>query len=218
MTKTGLTLTVGQTYFFSVQAVNGVGLTGSATNSNGQTVVAVSNTIYFSDNFENWTVHGGAWSSVNGESSTHTLNTSTDYAMAGSKCLKITDTDTTATTGASLTKNFSPVISGDIYVRFFVFLPTGFGSANSTCIRRIARVYMNAGNYTLITLVGDGLSISEVGAWSGTGVTAISENAWHCVELHVAPPSASTAIQYWIDGTTPARVPALTAATARSLT
>ena len=37
--------------------------------------------------------------------------------------------------------------------------------------------------------------------WSGTGVTAISENAWHCVELHVAPPSASTAIQYWIDGT-----------------
>ena len=60
------------------------------------------------DNFENWTVHGGAWSSVNGESSTHTLDTSTDYAMAGSKCLKITDSDTTATTGASLTKNFSP--------------------------------------------------------------------------------------------------------------
>ena len=38
VTKTGLTLSVGQTYFFSVQAVNGVGLTGSATNSNGQTV------------------------------------------------------------------------------------------------------------------------------------------------------------------------------------
>jgi len=36
----GLTLTVGQTYFFSVQAVNGAGLTGSATNSNGQTVVS----------------------------------------------------------------------------------------------------------------------------------------------------------------------------------
>ena len=39
VTKTGLTLSVGQTYFFSVQAVNGVGLTGSATNSNGQTIV-----------------------------------------------------------------------------------------------------------------------------------------------------------------------------------
>ena len=39
VTKTGLTLTVGQTYYFSVKAVNGAGLTGSATNSNGQTVV-----------------------------------------------------------------------------------------------------------------------------------------------------------------------------------
>ena len=43
VTKTGLTLSVGQTYYFSVQAVNGAGLTGSATNSNGQTVVSVSN-------------------------------------------------------------------------------------------------------------------------------------------------------------------------------
>ena len=40
VTKTGLTLSVGQTYFFSVKAVNGAGLTGSATNSNGQTVVS----------------------------------------------------------------------------------------------------------------------------------------------------------------------------------
>ena len=39
VTKSGLTLSVGQTYYFSVQAVNGAGLTGSATNSNGQTVV-----------------------------------------------------------------------------------------------------------------------------------------------------------------------------------
>ena len=38
VTKTGLTLSNGQTYFFSVQAVNGAGLTGSATNSNGQKV------------------------------------------------------------------------------------------------------------------------------------------------------------------------------------
>ena len=70
VTKTGLTLTVGQTYYFSVKAVNGAGLTGSATNSNGQTVVSVGTVMYFQDNFENWTVHGGAWSSVNGETST----------------------------------------------------------------------------------------------------------------------------------------------------
>jgi hypothetical protein len=41
VTKTGLSLSVGQTYYFSVKAVNGVGLTGNATNSNGQTVVTV---------------------------------------------------------------------------------------------------------------------------------------------------------------------------------
>ena len=41
VTKTGLSLSNGQTYFFSVRAVNGAGLTGNATNSNGQTVVTV---------------------------------------------------------------------------------------------------------------------------------------------------------------------------------
>ena len=53
VTKTGLTLTVGQTYYFSVQAVNGAGLTGIATNSNGQTVVSGGGSVtYFQDNFE----------------------------------------------------------------------------------------------------------------------------------------------------------------------
>ena len=41
VTQTGLTLVLGQTYFFSVQAVNGAGLTGSAANSDGQTVVDI---------------------------------------------------------------------------------------------------------------------------------------------------------------------------------
>ena len=80
---------------------------------------------YFSDNFENWTVHGGAWSSVSGENVNHTLNTSTDYARGGTKSLKVTDTDTTATSGACLVENFSPTISGGIYVRFYVYLPDG---------------------------------------------------------------------------------------------
>ena len=38
VTKTGLSLTTGQTYYFGVKAINGVGLTGPAANSNGQTV------------------------------------------------------------------------------------------------------------------------------------------------------------------------------------
>ena len=38
VTRTGFNLTAGQTYYFSVRAINGVGLTGPATNSKGQTV------------------------------------------------------------------------------------------------------------------------------------------------------------------------------------
>ena len=43
VTRAGLSLTVGQTYYFSVRAVNGAGLTGPATSSKGQTVVAGGN-------------------------------------------------------------------------------------------------------------------------------------------------------------------------------
>jgi hypothetical protein len=199
VTSSGLSLTVGQTYFVSVRSVNGAGLNSGGTSSNGQTAAA-SATTYFSDNFENWTVHGGAWSSVNGESSNHTLNTSTDYARAGSKSLKITDTDSTGTTGASLTKNFSPVISGDIYVRFYVFLPTGYTSANANCARRVLRVWCGS-NRGQLTLTSNQFSMQEVGGWTGTGSTTLSENAWHCIEMHITAPSASTAMQYWVDGT-----------------
>ena len=52
VTQTGLTLSVGTTYYFSVKAVNGAAMTGSATNSNGQTPVQDAATTYFSDNFE----------------------------------------------------------------------------------------------------------------------------------------------------------------------
>ena len=89
--------------------------------SNGQTVV-VAPVTYFSDNFENWTVHGGAWSSISGESVNHTINTSTDYARSGTKSLKVTDSDTTASYGVCLVKTFSPVITTDIYVRLYLFL------------------------------------------------------------------------------------------------
>ena len=199
VTKTSLSLTVGQTYYFSVRAVNGAGLTGTATNSNGQTVVSGGSVTYFSDNFESWTAHGGAWSSINGESSTHTLNTSTDQARAGTKSLKLTDTDTTGATGAYLTKNFSPVISGDIYVRFYLFLTTGYGSTNVNRSRRMLQICCGS-NRGQMSIKNDGPLMEEIGAWHGTSGSAISENAWHCIEMHVAPPSASTLLEFWTDG------------------
>jgi YHS domain-containing protein len=200
VTKTGLSLTVGQTYYFSVKTVNGAGLTGNATNSNGQTVVSGGGSVtYFQDNFESWIVHGGAWSSVSGETSTHTLNTSTDYAKAGAKGLKLTDTDTTATSGACLVKNFSPVISGDLYTRFYVFFPTGFGSTNSGCTRRVLRVWCGS-NRAQMSFKDGVPNMEEVGAWGSAKGSAISEGAWHCIEMHGATPSASTLLEFWVDG------------------
>jgi hypothetical protein len=199
VTQTGLSLSVGQIYYFSVKAVNGAGLTGNATNSNGQTVVSGSSVTYFQDNFESWTAHGGAWTSVSGETSTHTLNTSTDYAKAGAKGLKLTDTDTTAGTGACLTKTFSPTISADVYVRFFVFFPTGFGSANSGCRRRLLRVWCGSNRGQMSFQNGVPI-MEEVGSWGAASGSAVSENAWHCVEMHMATPSASTLMEFWIDG------------------
>jgi hypothetical protein len=200
VTKTGLALTVGQTYFFSVRAINGAGLTGSATNSNGQTVVSGGGSVtYFQDNFESWTVHGGAWSSVNGEAAGRTLDTSTDFAKAGAKGLKLTDTDSTATGGASLTKTFSPVISGDIYVRFFAYLPTGWATANSCT--RVLYVWCGSNRAQVSFMNGGYVALEEVGAYGGFMGPKVSENAWHCIEVHVAPPSASTQLQMWVDGT-----------------
>ncbi len=62
VTKTSLSLSVGTTYYFSVKATDNAGLVGSATNSSGCTVVSSGSTIYFQDNFESWSVYGGAWS------------------------------------------------------------------------------------------------------------------------------------------------------------
>ena len=183
VTKTGLTLSVGQTYYFSVKAVNGAGLIGIATNSNGQTVVTASNVIYFSDNFENWTVHGGAWSSTSGENANHTLNTSMDYAKAGGKSLKLTDTDSTGSYGACLVENFSPVISGDIYARFFMYLPTGYTSANSgsNVSRRLVQVYCGS-NRGQISLTNGAVSAhGGSSAWRCAGVVGPYRK---CLALH----------------------------------
>ena len=98
--------------------------------------------VYFTDNFENWTVHGGSWSSVTNENANNTINTSTDFAMTGSKSLKCTDNDPVAPTEAHLVKTLSPGISGNIYVGFYIYLPSAYLAANpvGSADRRLLRV------------------------------------------------------------------------------
>ncbi len=192
VTKTGLSLTGGTTYYFSVEAENNVGRVGPATSSSGQTV----QTAYFQDNFENWTTWGGAWSSVTG--STSTLNTSTTYAEAGTHSLKIT-----VPSGGSLIKNLSPTTTGDVYARFYVYFPAGWGAANNGDTIRL--LYLVYGSYSAEIAVeltdAEVPMIAETYGWTGalTG-SPLSESQWHCLQMHVAPPSTSTLIELWVDG------------------
>ncbi len=108
VTKTGLGLNVGTTYYFSVKATDNAGLVGSATNSSGCTVVSSGSTIYFQDNFEGWAVYGGAWSTVNGISSNHTLDTSANYAEAGDKSLQLYGVELVGTIRRLLDRELQP--------------------------------------------------------------------------------------------------------------
>jgi hypothetical protein len=193
VTKTGLSLNVGTTYYFSVEAVNGVGVTGPARNSSGCTVV--SSSAYFQDNFESWSSWGGAWSSVVGGTQS-TLNTSTtEAAKSTTHSLKLT-----LPSAGYLQKNFSPVITGDTYTRFYVFLPTGWTAANSGTVPIL---YVTDGTYSGRICLEDGrIALEETKGWTGTSTpSSLTENAWHSVEIHVAPPSTSTLLECWVDGT-----------------
>ncbi len=157
-------------------------------------------TTYFSDNFENWTVYGGAWSTVNGINSSHTLNTSTTEAAAGTHSLELTGYDITNQLGAYLTKNFSPTITSDIYVRFYLFLPTGFGTANTGCTRRLLHVWCGSSR-TQLSIEDELPYMDQVGNWTEIyWPSQLSENTWHCIEVHMTPPAATTYIEFWVDG------------------
>ena len=73
MTKTGLSLVTGQTYFVSVYAVNAAGLTSSTTCSNGQTVDSTAPTAPAN-------VRDGLGADISITSSTNTLSANWDAA------------------------------------------------------------------------------------------------------------------------------------------
>ena len=169
-------------------------------------------TTYFSDNFENWTVHGGAWTSVTGESGSETLDTSTDQAKAGTKSLKLTSTSSTAGSGGYLSKTLSSLVTGDIYARFYIFFPTG----SEATLGQIRNMWIQCPNtngqgnfiFSMMTFSNGKPTLYGInqncGVWNQTpSGSTLSENAWHCIEVHIGPPtltSTPTTLEYWVDG------------------
>ena len=119
------------------------------------------------------------------------------------KSLKLTDNDTTAVSGACLVKNFSPTIAGNLYVRFYVYLPSAYVSANTgAASRRMLRIWCQSNRGQMSITNGATPLMEEVGGWTASqDPSALSADAWHCIEMYTATPSATTAMQYWVDGT-----------------
>ena len=304
VTKTGLALTSGQTYYFSVKAVNGAGLTGSATNSNGQTVdstapSAARGTGWNGNGHLHHRVHNpivrelgrqhgqrerhqrlpirhrhlgrrhanrqldfagqrhngnedwldvdrrpdlllqrqgrqrrrtdrqrhefrrpdrgisqfrdlfpgqfreldGAWRSME-QRELRDVHAYAEHehglCQGGRKSLKLTDTDTTAIVWCVPDEELQPRYFGRPLRAVLRLSPHGYGSANMGCTRRLLRVGVEATGPD----VGQRRypMMEEVGVGAILAASAISENAWHCLEIHMAPPSASTLMEFWVDG------------------
>jgi hypothetical protein len=101
-----------------------------------------------------------------------------------------------------LVENFSPTISNGIYIRFYVYLPSAYISSNNGAAwRRVLRVWCGSNRGQMSINSGKPI-MEEVGAWGNSlSPTALSADAWHCIEMYMATPSSSTAMQYWVDGT-----------------
>jgi hypothetical protein len=196
VTKTNLTLIDNQKYYVSVKAVNGAGLESSVTTSDG---IIVRKPLYiFHDDFDSWSAKPGAWDSANGETASHIINTTTEQKFNGTKSLKVTDNDSAGTNGAYLLKTFTPGLTADTYVRFYFFIPTGFGATGGS--RDLVKI-TNVTTYLMMGYSGaNGPFIHDSPSWRMVKQPAVTENRWYCFEVRLTPPSSNTTIDMWLDG------------------
>ena len=120
---------------------------------------------------------------------------------AGTKSLKITDTDTTATYRRLFGEELQ---SRDFHghLRAVLRVPSDGLQFDEHGLQPKSLLRVWCGEQS----EPDDVQAPAYGHGGSRGLgpatgPALSENAWHCIEMHVAPPSASTAMQFWIDGT-----------------
>ena len=94
-------------------------------------------------------------------------------------------------------------------MRFYAFIPTGFEAANP--LTRIMSIlpgtygtYDNGACFARVTLMNSKVELELQGNWHGTSAfasgPALSENQWHCIEIHLGPIASHTLMECWIDG------------------
>ncbi|OGS27436.1 MAG: hypothetical protein A2297_04420 [Elusimicrobia bacterium RIFOXYB2_FULL_48_7] len=108
VTKSGLTLTLGTVYYFSVKAQNGQGLQGTATNSNGQRIIEITSPVILTGPAETVTNTGAAIVWTTDENSTTQL----EYGLTITYGTQ-TPADTTLATNHTVT--LSNLATGTLY-------------------------------------------------------------------------------------------------------
>ncbi len=64
--------------------------------------------------------------------------------------------------------------------------------------------YDNGACFARVTLMNGKVELELQGNWHGTSAfaagPALSENQWHCIEIHLGPITSQTMMECWIDG------------------
>ena len=207
VTRTNLSLVRGETYYFTVKAVNGVGLNSEGT-SNGQTVMLTPDYIVFADGFEIGTTD--MWDTIT-QSGSNTVTISKSAARKGDYGLTCHVTDTNNVT---ITKqNVSRL--DDNYVRFYFKLSPDFRLPERTSVQLlnltnnvnffVAGVYISSnseGPYVYARCVDNKRQEFPLPASSNypPGIVRVSPDTWHCVDVRTKSDAGNGGVELWFDG------------------
>ena len=207
VTRTNLSLVRGETYYFTIKAVNGVGLSSEGT-SNGQSVTSTPDCIVFAEGFE-----GGItdMTDTNTGSENNTMLISGFSARKGHYGMVCYITETDNVTVAK--RNVSELV--DNYVRFYFKLSHDFKLPRGRSLQLlnltnnvgffIAGIYLSStgdGPYIYARCVDNKRRESTLPASSGypPGIVHVSTGDWHCIDIRTKADAGNGGVELWIDG------------------
>ncbi|GAH15714.1 unnamed protein product, partial [marine sediment metagenome] len=191
-------LTKGVTYYFRIWTADEVPNWSGECTSGATAWIKVN--IFFSDDFESWTATNiGPWDirdvDENCFASTTTFKKDKFY---GFECI-----DSSGGAGGQGTAHIREymTLGSTSYVRFYAYFKDDFFDQGSRVIMNYEDVDFNP-NFYLATLTNKKIRLYSENAASDTqdSEVTLSSNTWHCFEVRTPTPTASSSIQWWIDG------------------
>ncbi|MCE5248598.1 hypothetical protein LLG96_00110 [bacterium] len=207
VTRTNLSLTRGVTYYVTVKAVNGVGLTSVGT-SDGQTVEMKPDYVSFAENFESGSAAAWKEDSRNGRNTLSVLRNAAHGGTYGIAC-HVEDTN-----GISLRKNDVTTLD-DTYVRFYFRLSRNFVLPDNRTVHimrltnsvdfLVADVFLSSGNggpYVYVVCNDNKRRNFTLPCPSSyiPGLAHVSPDSWHCIDIRCKADAGNGGFELWVDG------------------